>query len=190
MAHIEYIVLVLALLLVISIVWGTLKTGISPIMSSGKARQVMLDSIDPSRSGPFIDLGSGWGTLVVPLARSFPEQQVIGYELSFVPWLISLVRKYFLRLDNLTLYRKDFRKGDLTKATTLFCYLYPGGMDFLHEKLKQERKDDVLIVSTSATLSPCPPIHPRRRTSFRIYTIHPFTSMIGAQCRGANSQSQ
>ena len=167
MAHIEFIVLVFALLIVISIVWGTLKTGISPMMSSGKARQVMLDSIDRSRCGPFIDLGSGWGTLVVPLARTFPEQQVIGYELSFFPWFISLVRKYFLRLDNLTLYRKDFRKGDLTNATTLFCYLYPGGMDFLHEKLKQERTDDLLIVSNTFALPSYPP-----KTTIRLQDLY------------------
>lgn len=152
MVPLELIILVVALLLVISIVWGTLQTGISPMMSSGKARQVMLDSIDSRRHGPFMDLGSGWGTLVIPLARKYPDQQVIGYELSYLPWFISVVRKHFLRLDNLTLHRKDFRKADLNDASTLFCYLFPGGMDVLHEKLKQERTSELLIISNTFAL--------------------------------------
>tara|TARA_R110002094_G_scaffold147868_1_gene136764 strand:- start:31 stop:285 length:255 start_codon:yes stop_codon:yes gene_type:complete len=81
MPILELILLVFVLLTVLSIVWSTLQTGISPMMSSGKACQAMLASIDRPANGPLIDLGSGWGTLVIALARKHPGQQVIGYEL-------------------------------------------------------------------------------------------------------------
>jgi len=157
MTPLELILLVFVLLTALSIVWSTLLTGISPMMSSGKACQAMLASIDRPENGPLIDLGSGWGTLVIAVARKYPHQQVIGYELSWFPWLVSIIRKYSLRLDNLTLYRKDFKKAELSNASILFCYLFPGGMDDLHKKLKRELLKEVLIVSNTFALPSCQP---------------------------------
>ncbi len=122
MVLLELIFLAFVLLAALSIVWSTLQTGISPMMSSGKACQAMLYSIEWPVNGSLIDLGSGWGTLVIAVARKYPHQQVIGYELSWFPWLISIIRKYSLRLDNLTLYRKDFKKAELSNASILLSF--------------------------------------------------------------------
>ena len=157
MAPFELILLVFVLLIALSIVWSTLQTGISPMMSSSKACQAMLASIDRPANGPLIDLGSGWGTLVIAVARKYPQQQVIGYELSWFPWLVSIIRKYSLRLDNLTLYRKDFKNAELSNASILFCYLFPEGMVALHEKLNRERLNEILIVSNTFALPSCQP---------------------------------
>ena len=81
----------LVLLIAFSIVWGTLKTGISPMMSSSKARQAMLAEINMDEKGALIDLGSGWGTLVIAVAKKHPKNQIIGYELSWFPWMISIL---------------------------------------------------------------------------------------------------
>jgi len=157
MALLEQILLAFILLTALSIVWSTLQTGISPMMSSGKACQAMLASIDRPANGPLIDLGSGWGTLVIAVARKYPDQQVLGYELSWFPWLISIIRKYCLRLDNLTLYRKDFKNAELSNASILFCYLFPGGMVALHKKLSRELLNGILIVSNTFALPSCQP---------------------------------
>jgi hypothetical protein len=158
MTLLELILLVCVFLIALSIVWSTLQTGISPMMSSGKACQAMLASANSPKNGPLIDLGSGWGTLVVALACKHPHHQVIGYELSWFPWLVSIIRKYSLRLDNLTIYRKDFTKADLSHASILFCYLFPGGMVALHEKLKRELFNEIRIVSNTFALPSCQPV--------------------------------
>ena len=158
MVPIELIILIFALILVISIVWGTLRTGISPMMSSGQARQAMLDCIREPHGGQFIDLGSGWGTLVIPLAQKYPGRQVIGYELSFLPWCVSVVRKYCLGLHNLTLYRRDFKSANLDGASVLFCYLHPGGMLSLQEKLEKEGAPGMVIISNTFALPSAQPI--------------------------------
>ncbi len=162
MTLLEPLVLVFVLLVGLSIVWSTLQTGISPMMSSGKACQAMLDAMEVSEKEvsekePLIDLGSGWGTLVIAVARKYPDQQVIGYELSWFPWLVSVIRKSVLRLDNLRLYRQDFNKAELGRAAILFCYLFPGGMVDLHKKLKRERFNEILIVSNTFALPSCQP---------------------------------
>jgi hypothetical protein len=166
MTLIELIPVVFVLLVALSIVWSTLQTGISPMMSSSKACQAMTSSISTPANGPLIDLGSGWGTLVIALARKHPHHQVIGYELSLFPWLVSVIRKYSLRLNNLTLYRKDFKKADLSNASILFCYLFPGGMLSLHEKIKHELLKEITIVSNTFALPLCQPAKTFRLKDF------------------------
>ena len=157
MVLLKLIVFIFVLLTALSIVWTTLKTGISPMMSSAKACQAMLASIDVPVNGSLIDLGSGWGTLVIAVARKYPHQQVVGYELSWFPWLVSIIRKYSYRLDNLTLYRKDFKNAELSNAAILFCYLFPEGMVALHKKLDRELLNEILIVSNTFALPSCHP---------------------------------
>lgn len=105
-----------------------------------------------------VDLGSGWGTLVTALAKRYPDRQVIGYELSFVPWLFSSIRKTVSGLDNLKLYRSDFLNADLSAASVLTCYLFPGGMVSLEEKLERDNIRDVLIVSSTFALPSSEPV--------------------------------
>ena len=183
MALFELILIVFVLLTALSIVWSTLRTGISPMMSSAKACQAMLASIDRPTSGPLMDLGSGWGTLVIAAARKHARQQVIGYELSWLPWLVSISRKYCLRLDNLTIYRKDFRNAELGNTSILFCYLFPEGMVSLNEKLKREQIDEILIVSNTFALPSCQPTTVTRlndvyQTPIYVYNWQPANSLI------------
>ncbi|KTF18531.1 methyltransferase [Pseudoalteromonas sp. H105] len=139
-------------IIAISIVWSTQKTGISPMMSSTKACQTMLTEISTHEKGALIDLGSGWGTLVIAVAKKYPNKQVIGYELSWFPWLVSVLYKYSMSLNNLTLYRKDFKNADLSGADTLVCYLFPGAMVALEDKLKYDMPKKITIVSNTFAL--------------------------------------
>ncbi len=152
MLIIEIILIAFILFAGISIVLGSMKTGISPSPSSGKGARAMIAAVEDSGTGPIIDLGSGWGTLVIAFARKYPHRQVAGYELSLLPWIFSLVRKKISGLSNLTLYRKDFRDADFSEAAVLTCYLFPGGMMSLREKLDQDKISGVLIVSSTFVL--------------------------------------
>lgn len=154
---IELILIGIALLAAISIFLTTMKTGISPSPSSQKVFRAIAAAAEDSGTGPVMDLGSGWGTLAAGLAAKYPHRQVIGYELSLVPWLCSLVRKHVSRLDNLTLYRRDFLKADLSEASVLTCYLFPGGMAALKDKLERDNIHNVLIISSTFALADSEP---------------------------------
>jgi hypothetical protein len=130
-----------------SIVLTSLKVGIGPLPSSGKARRVVLSAVETAESGPVIDLGSGWGSFVIPLARKYPDRKIIGYELSSVPYYFSSFIRRFMRLDNLDLKREDFLKAELSEASVLVCYLFPGGMVSLEEKLLHELKGHTCVIS-------------------------------------------
>ena len=146
-AALQLELIVLALAVVLSILIGSLRAGISPMPSSRKAHKAVLSlleqnrNVDNGRGLTLIDCGSGWGHLVFQLARRYPEAKVIGYELSFIPWLVSRLLGRFLLLDNLIIYRKSFMDRDLPvplgQGDLLFTYLYPKGMAKLADRLKE-----------------------------------------------------
>tara|TARA_R110002124_G_scaffold70290_5_gene188763 strand:- start:1501 stop:1947 length:447 start_codon:yes stop_codon:yes gene_type:complete len=120
--------------------------------SSKKAYQVMLRLIDETGTGAIIDLGSGWGNFVIPLAKRTPERQVIGYELSLLPWLISIILKKALGLKNLRLHRKNFYHENLPAASVIVCYLYPEAMIKIADKLKQQQPNIAFLISNNFAL--------------------------------------
>jgi hypothetical protein len=134
-----------------SLSYNTIKLGISPMPSSSKAYHAMLKLIDETGSGPIIDLGSGWGNFVIPMAKNRPQRQVVGYELSLLPWFTSVLLKKLLGLHNLTLHRKNFYQEYLPEAAVLVCYLFPAAMNKIADKLRAEQpKIDFLISNNFA----------------------------------------
>ncbi len=145
--------IVSVLVAVLSILIGSLRAGISPMPSSRKAHKATLSMLEMSEpvedfhNGSrltLIDCGSGWGHLVFRLARRYPEAKVIGYELSFIPWLVSRLLARFLLLNNLTIYRENFLGTGLpvplSQGNILFTYLYPKGMAELSKSFQTRPK--------------------------------------------------
>ena len=146
----EFTLLALTFLISLSIVWGSLRAGITPVPSSRKARQAILSAAEHAPDDTIIELGSGWGQLTVALATRYPQRKVIGYEISLVPWLVSLLLKRIYRLDNLSFQKSNFLRTELPQAALLVCYLYPGGMTRLARKLKAKPTAQMLISNTFA----------------------------------------
>lgn len=120
--------------------------------SSKKAYQAIITLIDNTGTGAIIDLGSGWGNLVIRIAKSNPQRQVIGYELSLLPWLTSIAVKKILGLKNLSLYRQNFYHVKLPNASVLVCYLYPEAMEKINHKLHLEQPNINFIISNNFAL--------------------------------------
>lgn len=150
MHTLEVILISIVLISVSSIVWYTVRTGISPMPSSSKAYKTILEHAEVKDEGAIIDLGSGWGTLVIAFARKHPHKQVIGYELSLLPWFFSVIKKNLLGLSNLHIYRGNFFSADLKAASLLVCYLFPKGMNKLKQKLDA---DDIHVNMVSNTFA-------------------------------------
>ena len=146
-----------------SILWFTFSLGISPVPSSIKVRRKVLAMAEEINESTVADLGSGWGSLVIPLARHHPECRVTGYEASWVPWLFSISVKHLLRLENLTLKRSNFLDADLSSHRVLVCYLFRGGMERLDSKLKRDKMENVQVISHTFAL-------PGRRPDFVVRT--------------------
>ncbi len=154
-----HLIIILILFAGLSIFITSMKTGITPMPSSGKARRAVVSAVENTGSGPIIDLGSGWGSFVIALARRYPDRQIIGYELSIVPLYFTAFLKKILKLDNIKLRHENFLTADLSNASVLVCYLFPGGMESLKKKLLSELKNDTRIISCLFAFPSCTPSH-------------------------------
>jgi len=147
----DILLLITALIITVSLIYSSVKLGISPMPSSSKAYNTMIALVDETDSGSIIDLGSGWGSFVIRMAKRSPQRQVVGYELSILPWLTSTLLKKILGLKNLTIHRQNFYHANLSSASVLVCYLYPEAMIKIKNKLLLEQpKVDFLISNNFA----------------------------------------
>lgn len=120
----------------------------------------MLQLIDETgdAAGPIFELGSGWGNLLIPLGKKYPQRKIIGYELSIVPWLTSVILKNLLGLKNIQVYRSNFLHADLTSASVILCYLFPKGMQAIESKIKLQSGQLEYLISNNFSLPSCQPI--------------------------------
>ncbi len=146
---IAFTFLALLLFVLSSIVWWTVANGISPMPTTGKAKNALLDHLPKNPVGPIYELGSGWGTLLIPLARMHPHIRVIGYESSPIPFYISWFWMRLFGINNISLFKDDFFKADLSNASVIICYLYPGAMYRLKDKFENELRSGTIVISNT-----------------------------------------
>jgi hypothetical protein len=145
-----YLAAFLTVLLGLSLVLWTALTGVPTLSSSRSETSAIVDLLRevklPARA-VIVDLGSGWGRLVVALARAFPDASVQGVERSPFPYLVSGVRAR--RLPNVSLRRGDFFRSDLRDADAVTCYLMPSLMVRVGELLDRSVKPGTHVVSNA-----------------------------------------
>ena len=114
--------------------------------TSRKTKTSILTALPPFVEGTIYELGSGWGTMTLPLAEIYPYNKVIGCETSPLPYIIS---KWRVSSPNLCMLRQDFHLLSLTDAGLVFCYLYPGAMKQLKVKFESELPEGAWVISNT-----------------------------------------
>ncbi|WP_156516825.1 methyltransferase [Paraburkholderia caribensis] len=149
----SYSAILLTVVVSLSLIIFTALTGV-PTLSSRKSEVndviALLKRFNLSRRAVIIDLGSGWGTLVVALARAFPEATVEGIEISLFPYLISRLRTH--GQFNVSLKWGNFFHDDLGRADAIVCYLMPAVMPNVSELLDRNLRPGTCVVSNTFLL--------------------------------------
>jgi hypothetical protein len=99
-------------------------TGVPPLSSSAaEAADVvaLLQQAGLAEKAVVYELGSGWGSLVIALARAFPEADIRGIEISPFPYWVSRIRTR--NMPNVLLRRANFYDCDLRDAQAVTSYL-------------------------------------------------------------------
>jgi hypothetical protein len=133
--------------LAFSIIFFTLKNGIGPCFTSYRVKKTLLENLPNLEQKNIVDFGSGWGTLVFPLAKKFSFSKISGIENSWVPYFFSSIRLFLEKKQNLSIKRMDFFNYPLSNVDVLFLYLYPAVMPLLEEKILKEMKKGSLIIT-------------------------------------------
>ncbi len=139
--------LIAACLAGISIVWSTLRLGISPMPTSPRVLKAVLSLVPTELSGEVLELGAGWGTLAWAVARARPQVTVVAWEASPVPFAFCWLRLRVQRRANLMLRFGDFRDADLSKARLALAYLWTGGMTQLAPRFDAELPVGAMVVT-------------------------------------------
>lgn len=132
--------------------------GIGPVPTSKKVKEKLLSTLPPLSSGLIVELGAGWGTLAVALAKKFPEKKVVAYELSPLPYCVLKMRQWGKRHPNLTVLRRDFFKESFQEVSLAVCYLYPAAMERLHVQFSSQLKPGAFVLSHTFALRQKVPI--------------------------------
>ncbi len=143
---VEVAALATALFAMLLIAGFALATGAPPTPTSPRVARVLMVLAGDNVRGTVYELGSGWGTLAFPLADRFPENQVVGIEVSPLPWLVSWLRQALAPRSNLTLQLGNYHNVPLNDAGMVVCYLHPEGMERLRVKLEAELRPGSLVL--------------------------------------------
>lgn len=171
------IILIVVALSGASIVIYTLENEISPSPTGAKVKRQLLDLLrDLPQTERVYELGSGWGTLAIPIARLFGTASVVGFENSIDPYLASRLRLIFSSSPNLKLEWQNFFDVSLSDATLVVCYQSPGNMSNLRPKLEAELADDAYVASNTFAVPGWTPNETHRvddlfRTRIYIYRV-------------------
>lgn len=99
------------------------------------------------------DIGSGDGRILVALANNTKARLLVGYEISFLLYVWSVIRVKFLGFrKRIEVRYSDFLSRDLSQADVIFCFLTPMAMKKLGPKFKKELRPGTRIVSYSFSI--------------------------------------
>jgi len=178
-------IIICAAIAALSVIFYAIRFGIGPMPSSPKVRHAILElARGHDAEGPVYELGAGWGTLAFPLARRLTGRPIVAYEISPLPFLFMKARLRFSSLPNLRIKRQNFLRVSLADASMIVCYLYPGGMRKLCDKLERELADSAVVVSSTFAV---PGWKPAKTVELNdLYRTRVYEYRVGSQ-RGGHS---
>jgi len=128
----------------------------------------------PAQTAPqrWVDLGSGTGSLLRPLARLRPDCRCEGIEAAPAPYLLSCLLSR--RQPNIALARGDFWKLPWADYDLVYAFLSPVPMAEVWRKATEELRPGSLLVSNSFPIEGVTPdavieVPDRRRTRLYLY---------------------
>lgn len=132
------------------IFWPTLREPIPFYPSRSAVFHHLATILRAERPRDFADLGSGTGSVLFALARRFPDISFVGYEIGYLPLLLSRIRS--LWYPHVTIINRSIWDIDLGTHSCVYAFLSPPPMARLEEKLAEELPKGCLFLSNSFPL--------------------------------------
>ena len=128
----EFIIILILLILMIPTAYAAIIG--APIALTNKSLIDKIIEIADIKDGDiFYELGTGTGRIITAFAKN-KNIKAIGFELSPIFYLITLLNLKLHGVKNYELHYRNFFNADLKEANIIFCFLMPKTM----EKLKRQ----------------------------------------------------
>ncbi len=138
----------LAAFVVLALVyWSSFRTQVPLFLSNPQVAEAVAGLLPRELPPRVIDLGSGTGSLLRPLARLRPDCRCEGVESAPAPYLLS--RLLARRQPNIALARGDFWKIDWSDYDLVYAFLSPVPMPAVWRKACAELRPGAVLVSNS-----------------------------------------
>lgn len=144
--HLPSWIYLAAFLALLCLYWTTFRTQVPYYPSTlpvWRAVGALLPEGGPLK---FIDIGSGFGGLVMYLAKVRPEGAFAGIESAPLPWMMSGLRASAAK-SAARFVRGDYGRLDFADYDVVFAYLSPAAMPALWEKARAEMRHGALLLS-------------------------------------------
>jgi hypothetical protein len=135
-----------AFLVMVFLFWSTYRTQVPFYPSRLPAWRAVAELLPQDRSIRFIDIGSGFGGLVMHLADARREGNFVGIEIAPLPWFVSALLG-LARRSNANFVRGDYTTIDFAFYDVVFAYLSPAAMATLWKKASTEMRAGSLLLS-------------------------------------------
>lgn len=117
------------------------------VPSTGAVKRTLLADVEQylntQKSKKIMDLGCGWGTLLMPLAKKYPQHTFVGVEFAFTTYWVCRWRTR--KLKNMTVLRENLLHSDISSADIIILFLFQKIMPALKKKCLREMKKNALI---------------------------------------------
>lgn len=135
---------------------GILAAPFVPTFQRDVRRMLKLARVEPKDY--IYDLGSGDGRFLIISATEFGARSR-GFEVSWLPFLISWVRIKLRRVSHLVSVEcKNFYRQDLSGASVVTCFLTPRAMKKLEAKFANELRSGTRVISYAFKLPSWKPV--------------------------------
>ncbi|MNC41135.1 hypothetical protein D3C75_898870 [compost metagenome] len=148
------LIILIAIITMISIVYRSLRNGISPMPSSRVVRHAVAAEINSlNRVRNIVEVGSGWGTLAFTIAsqgrmvKRAVKPKIVGLENSVIPLLFSKLMSVMLAEEGITFIRRDIYRYSYQDADVVVCYLFPRAMQSLSQIFQEQLSIGTRVIS-------------------------------------------
>ena len=119
----------------------------------------VVDALELKPGSVVYDLGCGEGRVLLACWKRFPHARYVGLDKAVLAiWLARWRKRQTARDADSVFKRMNFFRQDLSDATHVFTYLFPGLMQRLLPKLKRELKPGARLVSCDFQFNDMKPV--------------------------------
>ncbi len=117
--------------------------------TSRHAYALILAELPADRPFTFLDVGCGFGDLLLFLAKQRPNGKFEGIELGPLPLLAASVKVALRRQTNLTVSCRDMWREDFARYDYVYTFLSPAAMERIWLKVSREMQSGTTFITNS-----------------------------------------
>jgi hypothetical protein len=110
---------------------------------------MLLPELPPNTPFTFIDLGCGFGDLLLFLAKHRPEGRYVGVEIGILPCVIGKVRAAIFGGGKVSIRYQSIWRTKLTSYDFVYTFLSPAPMARVWQKVSEEMKPGSKFINNS-----------------------------------------